>query len=187
MRIIRIFAISTFKTIIMKLRLQIPSDIGDVLTREELKRVFGGVFMKKVLFLLMLLCPLMTMRAQTQGQVQVMGKWDGVGTVYAPTDLDEAAGFIGGLAAWEKYVKSVMTYPATAKKKKIQGRVVLEFVVDASGNISKITLNHLTDPDLDAEAVRILETSSGKKWWKPAKKDGKAVNSLMSIPVTFRL
>ena len=93
--------------------------------------------------------------------------------------------FPKGKDALSKYISDSIKYPATAKKKGIQGRVHIGFYVEADGSLTEITVLAPLDPELDAEAMRIVK--SMPKWIPAKDKEGKAVKAHYTLPVTFRL
>jgi TonB family protein len=75
------------------------------------------------------------------------------------------------------------TYPVEARMKRITGVVIVEFVVDESGNVWIPTVIESPDPMLSKAAVNAL-----LKWkFLPGVKNGHKVNTRMRIPVTFSL
>ncbi|WP_341903113.1 energy transducer TonB [Fluviicola taffensis] len=100
--------------------------------------------------------------------------------------VDEPADFPGGRAALLKYLSENIRYPQVAQEMGIQGKCYLTFVVSENGYISNVKLKKgVTDcPECDAEAIRVVK---GMPKWAPGKNNGKAVNSVFSLPVTFKL
>lgn len=92
--------------------------------------------------------------------------------------------FPGGMSAMMAFISKNIKYPAEAQKAKIQGKVIVQFIVDTEGNISSPTIIQGVDPLLDAEAIR-LTTLMPK--WKPGMQRGQAVNVQYTVPFTFRL
>lgn len=93
--------------------------------------------------------------------------------------------FPEGKDALSKFIADSIKYPAAAKKKGIQGRVYIGFYVEADGTLTEINVMAPLDPELDAEAMRIVKSMPR---WIPAKdKEGKAVKAYYTLPVTFRL
>lgn len=90
----------------------------------------------------------------------------------------------GGQAALFEYLSKNVKYPADAEKKKIEGRVLVTFVVNTDGSITDIEVVRKTFPSLDAEAVRVI---SGMPKWKPGEHKGKKVHVKYSVPLIFRL
>jgi protein TonB len=74
-------------------------------------------------------------------------------------------------------------YPSSAKRAGIEGRVILQFVVDESGRPQAIEVLRSPSDMLSEAAVDALE----KKSFKPAMQNGQPVKMRMSQPVTFRL
>jgi len=84
----------------------------------------------------------------------------------------------------EQWVYHYLKYPQKAVEEGIQGKVLLEFVIDTKGNVGNVKVLRGVDPLLDDEAVRVVSASPA---WKPGRVNGKKVNSKMSIYVEFRL
>ena len=87
----------------------------------------------------------------------------------------------------DKYLKGIMrnfNYPRRAYDKRVQGRVLVEFVIDTEGRVTNVkTIEHV-DYDLDKEAVRIIRALPKVK---PAYKDGTPVATNYATPVTFKI
>lgn len=98
--------------------------------------------------------------------------------------IEEPPSFPGGQAAMMTYLARNIKYPPTAMKNKIEGRVILQFVVRADGSISDTHVMRSISPELDAEAVRVI---ANMPKWNPGKQDGKPVNVKFTIPVSFKL
>lgn len=90
----------------------------------------------------------------------------------------------GGQAALFEYLQKSVKYPADAEKKKVEGRVLVTFVVNTDGSITDIEVVRKTFPSLDAEAVRVI---SGMPKWKPGEQKGQKVRVKYTVPLTFRL
>lgn len=84
-----------------------------------------------------------------------------------------------------KFLAENLKYPEAASKKGIQGKVYVNFFVDSDGDVVDVLVKQGVDPDLDAEAIRVVKSSSGK--WTPGKKDGVPVKVEFTIPITFAL
>lgn len=74
-------------------------------------------------------------------------------------------------------------YPKKAKKKNIQGRVVLKFVVDKDGSVRDIKVKSTPDEILSDEAIRVVKLMPK---WKPAKQNGVVVPVYFTLPVVFK-
>ncbi len=90
----------------------------------------------------------------------------------------------GNLTSFWKYIQSQITYPEEASSLGIHGTVIVQFVVDEKGYVSRVTLTRSVDPYLDQEAVRAISSSPQ---WKPGMQAGKPVPVLFSISVRFEL
>lgn len=93
--------------------------------------------------------------------------------------------FPGGEAALIKYIKEHVTYPAAAKEKGIQGKVLVGFVVTTSGAIKDAMVQIHVSPELNAEALRVV--NSLPPFEKPGFKNGKPVPVWYAIPINFTL
>ncbi|MBR4829829.1 MAG: energy transducer TonB [Muribaculaceae bacterium] len=99
-------------------------------------------------------------------------------------DYRENPLFKGGESALLNYLQSHITYPPSAVKDSVQGRVVVQFLVDPSGNVGEVKVVRSVREDVDAEAVRVVKTLP--KFY-PAHKNGKYVSAWYTLPVTFVL
>jgi TonB family protein len=98
--------------------------------------------------------------------------------------VEEMPMFPGGDSVLLAYISQNTKYPQVAKANGIQGRVIVRFCVTDVGGIDRVSVLRGVDPDLDAEAVRVV-TSLPK--FKPGKQDGKPVNVWYMVPITFAL
>ena len=84
----------------------------------------------------------------------------------------------------EKWVYQYVRYPESAVRAGIQGRVMVEFIIDKEGKVTDARVVRGVDPELDAEAVRVISASPK---WKPGRVKGNRVRTSLTIPVEFRL
>ncbi|MBQ8061018.1 MAG: energy transducer TonB [Bacteroidales bacterium] len=91
----------------------------------------------------------------------------------------------GDANAFSQWVNEHLTYPKEAKDKKIEGRVVMSFVITEKGNMTDVRVLRGADPLLDAEAVRVI--SSSPKWSPGKNKEGESVPVTYTFPVIFKL
>lgn len=103
-------------------------------------------------------------------------------SIYTIVDLLPA--FPGGNAALLKLIGDSVKYPAVAKNKGIQGKVIVQFVIDPTGDVGNAKILRGTDPLLDAEALRVVQQLPN---FEPGFKDGKAVHVSFIVPIQFRL
>ena len=92
--------------------------------------------------------------------------------------------FPGGDVAMMDYIYNNLRYPKEAYDENIQGRVVVQFLVDKTGNIDSIKVVRSKDPYLDAEAVRIVKSVPK---FTPGKFDLVPINQWMTLPIKFSL
>lgn len=84
----------------------------------------------------------------------------------------------------QDFLSKNLDYPKDARQRKVEGRVVIKFVVAEDGSVTNAIVERGVDPVLDAEA---LKTVMGMPKWRPGKKDGKPVKVYYRIPVSFKL
>lgn len=92
--------------------------------------------------------------------------------------------FPGGQELLLKYLAANIKYPASAVKAKKQGRVIVTFIVQKDGSITHAKIARSIDPELDAEALRVVK---GMPKWTPGTQNGKPVNVKYTVPVKFSL
>lgn len=98
--------------------------------------------------------------------------------------VEQMPSFPGGSEALMRFLNENVRYPAVAEDNGIQGRVIVEFVVERDGSITDVRVAKSVDPLLDKEAVRVLRSMPK---WKPGTQNGKPVRVKYTTPVTFRL
>ena len=91
---------------------------------------------------------------------------------------------IGGYENMMKFIKDNIQNPVSEKSLKINGYVIVEFVIEIDGSISNVKVLSGLRPDLDAEAVRVISMMPN---WKPAEHQGKIVRQFFSLPVKFTI
>lgn len=92
--------------------------------------------------------------------------------------------FPGGKLMLMKYLADNIKYPASAVKAKKQGRVIVTFIVQKDGSVTHAKIAKSIDPELDAEALRIVK---GMPKWTPGTQNGKPVSVRYMVPVKFSL
>ncbi len=84
----------------------------------------------------------------------------------------------------EKWVYPYLKYPQSCIAEGIQGRVMVEFTIQADGRLTDAHVVRSVDPQLDEAALKVISASPK---WRPARFKGKKVACSMTIPVEFRL
>lgn len=103
-------------------------------------------------------------------------------TVYRQVDVPPA--YPGGTGGIMSFLAKNLKYPAAAEANRIQGRVVVSFVVGTDGKVGRATVTEPVHPLLDAEALRVVGLLSG---FTPGRKGGRPVKTWFVLPVRFAL
>ena len=123
-----------------------------------------------------------TVESVPQDTVKADGLQGKNSTVYDM--VEQAPAFPGGPQAMMQFIKDNLQYPQIAKENGIQGRVILQFVVDETGKVTVPKVIRSIDPSLDTEAIRLVLSMPR---WIPGMQDGKAVAVKYTFPVMFSL
>jgi TonB family protein len=100
-------------------------------------------------------------------------------------DVDEAPSFQGGgIENVQKYVQEKLTYPREAKELKIQGKVIVQWIVNEKGEVTNVKIVRGVTKELDQEAFNIIASMPD---WKPGIKDGKPVKVQFTMPILFKM
>ena len=143
---------------------------------KTLKKV---MIMKKIAFmLLMALLSTTTITAQKT----VVSKKQSKEVVF--DIVDQMPEFPGGLDSLMSFLTSTIKYPKEAMDKKIEGRVMVKFIVEKDGQVSEPEIVNSAFPALDEEALRVIQCMPK---WKPGKQNGNVVRVSFTLPVAFRL
>ena len=98
--------------------------------------------------------------------------------------VEQMPEFPGGVQELMSFLSKNIKYPASAMESNIQGRVIVQFVVEKDGTPTEFKVMRSVDPALDAEALRVMKEMPK---WKPGIQRGQAVRVKYTVPVTFRL
>ncbi len=94
---------------------------------------------------------------------------------------EEMPEFIGD---FRKFISANLHYPKIAKENRIEGTVLIKFVIDEKGNLANAKILRSVDSALDQEALRVINLSPR---WKPGKQQTKPVKVAFTFPITFKL
>ncbi|MDE7345898.1 MAG: energy transducer TonB [Muribaculaceae bacterium] len=94
------------------------------------------------------------------------------------------ATFPGGIKALYKYLNKEVKYPRKAKENNVEGRVLVKFVINEEGCVTKPSVIQSVSPELDAEALRVVKSFPK---WNAAWDDGKRVPYYYVLPIQFRI
>lgn len=103
-------------------------------------------------------------------------------TIY--TVVEKQPEFPGGQAALMQYLSKNIKYPKIAAENGVQGRVIVQFVVNKDGSIVDAVVTRGIDPYLDEEALRLVNAMPK---WKPGEQRNKPVRARFTLPIMFRL
>lgn len=102
--------------------------------------------------------------------------------------VDKSAEFPGRMSGFYRYISKKMKYPKDARQLGIEGKVYVDFVIDATGEIRKesVKIKQGVHPSCDEEAIRLIKESPK---WKPAFSTelNKNVAIRMVVPIIFKL
>jgi len=98
--------------------------------------------------------------------------------------VEEMPMYPGGDPALLAYIAEHTQYPEVAKENNIQGRVIVRFCVTSKGSVNQVSVLKSVDPELDAEAIRVVNSLPA---FKPGKQGGKPVPVWYMVPITFTL
>ena len=143
----------------------------------DVQRLKTAKKMKKlILMLLMAECCLMTAHAQKTVVSQTNQK------VF--DTVEQMPEYPGGMQAMIAFLQTNMKYPEDAAKQKVEGRVMVQFIVDTDGSISDVHVAKQVFPSLDAEAIRVVQAMPK---WTPGKEKGNVVRVKYNLPIVFRM
>ena len=83
-----------------------------------------------------------------------------------------------------EYLSNSIIYPEYAVDNNIEGKVILEFVIDIDGTITDIKIKHSVHESLDNEALRVVKSMPK---WKPGILRGESVRVRFTLPINFHL
>lgn len=107
--------------------------------------------------------------------------------VYAYSDVDVKPQFLNSSdprTFMERWVYPYLKYPKYAADNGIQGRVLVEFIVDEKGEVRDAKVVRGIHTSLDEEALRVVSASPK---WRPGRHRGKKVKVAITVSVEFRL
>lgn len=90
----------------------------------------------------------------------------------------------GGMKYFKRYIDRNLKYPEEAKKNKIEGVVVMQFVVEKNGDITNPRVMRRLDESLDSVAMNLIK---GMPRWIPASDHGIKVRCKYSVPIAFKI
>lgn len=107
--------------------------------------------------------------------------------VYAYSDVEVKPMFLNSpdpATFMERWVYQYLKYPSYAVDNGIQGRVLVDFIIDEKGEVQDVKVSRGIHQVLDDEAVRVVSASPK---WRPGRHHGKKAKVAMTIAVDFKL
>ena len=98
--------------------------------------------------------------------------------------VEDLPQFPGGAVEFMKWLTKNLKYPATAQQRKVQGRVVAQFIVNTDGSVSDIQVVERLSAECDREALRVLRMMPK---WQPGLMNAKPCRTKVGIPIVFKL
>ncbi|HEY9047347.1 MAG TPA: TonB family protein [Ohtaekwangia sp.] len=100
------------------------------------------------------------------------------------TVVEESATYNGGFDAMGSFIADNLKYPEEARKKGLEGKVFIQFVVNTDGSLSDFVVKRGVDASLDAAAIDVVKAMPN---WNPGKQSGNAVRQQFVLPIVFSL
>ena len=98
--------------------------------------------------------------------------------------VDQMPQFPGGDAGLMDYLSTHIQYPGMAAENRIQGKVIVQFVVEKDGSVGEVKVVRSVDMELDREAVRVVKSLPN---FTPGRMNGQVVRVWYTLPITFKL
>ena len=98
--------------------------------------------------------------------------------------VEQIPEFPGGMTMFVQWLTKNLKYPEAARNQKLQGRVVVSFIVNKDGSVSDLKIARSINPLLDHEAMRVMRLMPP---WKPGIQNNEPCRTMMAIPIVFQL
>lgn len=92
--------------------------------------------------------------------------------------------FPGGIVEFMKWLQKNLKYPKDAQSRKVEGTVVVSFIINTDGSITDTKVDKGVEDSLDYEAMRVIRKMPK---WKPGQENGKPCRTMFAIPIVFKL
>jgi len=102
----------------------------------------------------------------------------------AMTNPEHSPEYRGGMVAMQKYLAHNLHYPKMAEKAKIQGTVMVQFIISKTGKVESAKVLRGIGLECDKEALRVVRAMPD---WKPGHDHGKAVPVIFTLPIKYQL
>ena len=98
--------------------------------------------------------------------------------------VEDLPQYPGGAVEFMKWLTRNLQYPAIARSRKTQGKVVAVFYVEKDGSVTGISITQSLSPECDREALRVLRKMPK---WQPGIQNDQPCRTKVSIPIVFKL
>jgi len=98
--------------------------------------------------------------------------------------VEQLPEFPGGMQEFVRWLTANLRYPQPARERKIEGKVVVSFIINRDGSIADIKVAKAVNPLLDREALRVMRMMPE---WKPGIDKAKPCRTMIAIPIVFKL
>lgn len=92
--------------------------------------------------------------------------------------------FPGGWSAFMQWLTKNLKYPVMASQSKVQGTVIVSFIINKDGSVTDLKISKSANPLLDKEAMRVMKMMPK---WKPGMDRNKVCRTMIAVPVVFQL
>ena len=98
-------------------------------------------------------------------------------------DDEKYPSYPGGMAMFYKYVNQHTIYPKKAQARKIEGKVIIQFIVEKDGKVSNIKIIRSPSIDLSNESIRVLKDIR----FVPGTVSGRPTRMALQLPIDFQI
>jgi protein TonB len=99
-------------------------------------------------------------------------------------EVERLPEFPGGIPAFVQWLTKNLKYPDYARKQRMQGKVIVSFIIETDGTTGTARIVQSANPHFDSEVMRVIRMMPK---WKPGEDHGKPCRTLFVVPVNFNL
>lgn len=98
--------------------------------------------------------------------------------------VEDLPQFPGGAVEFMKWLTKNLRYPSSVQQQKVEGKVVVQFIINRDGSVSGLKIVQALHPECDREALRVMRMMPK---WKPGIQHDKPCRTMVRIPIVFKL
>ena len=98
--------------------------------------------------------------------------------------VEQMPEFPGGQEGLMRYLQQNVQYPPTAVQNNVQGRVIVQFIIDETGQVGDVEVVRSVSEEVDAEAVRVIKSMPK---FEPGRQNGEPVAVWYTLPIAFKM